>query len=95
MKTTPQTLAFNQKNPIASARTKNMTYSQITRNQRTIDGHLGFVVTGVDRSGCLNWKADCWIVNGSSEVEVQGNRDWKVEDVTAMLESIHIKRVGF
>ncbi len=69
-----------------------MTYGQITRNQRTIDGHLGFVVTGVDRSGSLNWKADCWIVNGSSEVEVQGNRDWKIEDVTAMLESIHIKR---
>jgi hypothetical protein len=74
---------------------KKMTYSRITRNQRTIDGHLGFVVTGVDLSGHLNWIAGYWIVNGSTEVEVQGNRDWKMKDVSAMLESIHIKRVGF
>jgi hypothetical protein len=74
---------------------KNMTYSQITKNQRTIDDHLGFVVTGVDLSGSLNWKANYWIINGSTEVEVQGNRDWKMEDVTAMLESIHIRRIGF
>jgi hypothetical protein len=74
---------------------KNMTYSHITRTQRTIDGHLGFVVTGVDLSGHLDWIAGYWIVNGSTEVEVQGNHDWKMNDVSAILESIHIKRAGF
>lgn len=74
---------------------KNMNYSQISKNQRTIDGHLGFVVAGVDPSGDLKWKADYWLVNGGTEVEVQGNHGWIMENVITMLESIRVERVGF
>ena len=91
----PSYISLDDLASLIEASYRNMTYSQITRNQRTIDGHLGFVVTGFDLSGNLNWKADYWIVNSSTEVEVQGYHDWKMEDVAAMLESIHIKRVGF
>jgi len=56
---------------------------------------LGFVVTGIDPSGDLKWKADYWLVNDGTEVEVQGNHGWRMEDIIAMLESIQVKRVGF
>jgi len=91
----PSYISLDDLASFVEASYRNMTYSQITRTQRTIDGHLGFVVTGIDLSGNLNWKVDYWMVDGGTEVEVQGNHDWEMEDVTAMLESIHIKRVGF
>jgi hypothetical protein len=91
----PSYISLDELASFIEASYRNMTYSQITRTSRTIDGHLGFVVTGVDISGNLSWKADYWIVNGSTEVEVEGHRYWRMEDVTATLGSIHVKRVGF
>ena len=62
---------------------------------RSVLINLGFVVTGIDPSGDLKWKADYWLVNDGTEVEVQGNHGWRMEDIIAMLESIQVKRVGF
>lgn len=91
----PSYISLDNLASFVEASYKNMTYSHITRNQRIIDGHFGFLVTCVDLSEHLNWIAGYWIVNDGTEVEVQGNRDWKMDDVSAILESIHIKRVGF
>jgi hypothetical protein len=47
----PSYISLDNLASFVEASYKNMTYGHITRNQRTIDGHLGFVVTGVDLSG--------------------------------------------
>ncbi len=74
---------------------KNLSYQNLARNQRTIDGRSGFLVTGTDSSGHLKWIVGYWIIDGSTEVEMQGNCSWEMKDVTAILDSVHIERTGF
>lgn len=74
---------------------RNMTYNSINKSVRMIDGHQGFLVTGIDLSGALHWQAGYWIIDAGTIVELQGDRYWEKKDVTAMLGSIHIERVGF
>lgn len=59
------------------------------------ENHFGLCGQVVDLSLDLNWMAGYRIINDSVEVEVQGNRDWKMNDISAVLESIHVERVGF
>jgi hypothetical protein len=73
----------------------NTSHSRITRTQRAIDGYPGFLVTGTNSSGNLNWIAEYWIIRGSTEVEIHGNLVWEMEDIIALLDSIHVERVGF
>jgi hypothetical protein len=44
---------------------------------------------------CLHWQAGYWIIDAGTIVELQGDRYWEKKDVTAMVGSIHIERVGF
>lgn len=74
---------------------RNTTYSRITRSQRPIDGRAGFLVEGIDSLGRLNWIAGYWLIDGGTEVEMKGSREWEARDVDAMLDSIRVERVGF
>ncbi len=74
---------------------RNLTYSHITRNQRPIDGRSGFLIEGIDSLGRLNWIAGYWLIDGGTEVEIQGSREWETRDVEAILDSMHVERVGF
>jgi hypothetical protein len=74
---------------------ENMTYASITQNNRMIDGHQGFLVTSKDSFGNLHWAAGYWITNASTVIEMQGNQNWEMKDVRAMLDSVHVERVGF
>lgn len=73
----------------------NTTYSNITKIRRTIDGYPGFLVTGTDSTGHQNWIAEYWIIKGGTEIEIHGNLIWEMKDIIAMLDSIHVERVGF
>lgn len=73
----------------------NTSHNHVTRNQRAIDGHPGFFVTGTDSSGNLNWIAEYWIIRGGTEVEIHGNLIWEMKDIIALLDSIHVERMGF
>lgn len=74
---------------------RNMTYSHVTGSQRSIDGRSGFIVEGIDSLGHLNWIAGYWMIDGGTEVEIQGSREWEMRDVESMLNSVHVERVGF
>ena len=60
-----------------------------------IDCNQGFLVTSKDSFGDLHWAAGYWITNASTLIEMQGNQNWEMKDVRAMLDSIHVERVGF
>jgi hypothetical protein len=36
-----------------------------------------------------------WNCNTSTLIEMQGNQNWEMKDVRAMLDSVHVERVGF
>lgn len=74
---------------------RNTAYSTINKSKRMIDGHQGFLVSGLDLLSALHWQAGYWIIDAGTIVELQGDRNWQKKDVTAMLDSIHIERVGF